>query len=240
MTVPDHSWQGHTVEYTVGVQNHYQYGGNITAENAYYGTAPFHNKLPSEHFENKNRPFDHGFYHLEESWLAEDTSSPDCPSQTSPLENFVPPAWDLGDKDIQSIFNDYYYDSYLGTIEMTTFRLKTEAVDTTFDIDNEGSLAATKQDPDSPQYWDQYYNTVRASEQWQETELTELKYVHDVDQWLFEPEELKLEDKILEPEIVMAVDQQGRTTPMASGIMVVKSIQGRACSRLLRVLYDSG
>ena len=101
MTVPDHSWQGHTVEYTVGVQNHYQYGGNMTAENAYYGTAPFHNKLPSEHFENKNRPFDHGFYHLEESWLAEDTSSPDCPSQTSPLENFVPPAWDLGDKDIQ-------------------------------------------------------------------------------------------------------------------------------------------
>ena len=27
---------------------------------------------------------------------------------------------------------------------------------------------------------------------------------------------------------------------MACGIMVVKSIQGRACSKLLKVLYDSG
>ena len=44
----------------------------------------------------------------------------------------------------------------------------------------------------------------------------------------------------LKPELVMAVDEAGHSTPMAFGIMVVKSIQERACSKLLRVLYDSG
>ena len=48
------------------------------------------------------------------------------------------------------------------------------------------------------------------------------------------------EMKLLKPELGMAVDKAGHSTLMACGIMVVKSIQGRACSKLLRVLYDSG
>ena len=38
----------------------------------------------------------------------------------------------------------------------------------------------------------------------------------------------------------MATYETGQSTPMAGGIMLVKSIQKRACSRLLKVLYDSG
>lgn len=38
----------------------------------------------------------------------------------------------------------------------------------------------------------------------------------------------------------MDTDETGQSTPMACGITLVKSIQGRPCSRLLKVLYDSG
>ena len=48
------------------------------------------------------------------------------------------------------------------------------------------------------------------------------------------------EVELLKPEIIMTADKAGRSTPMVCKIMVVKSIQGRACSKLLRVLCDSG
>ena len=46
--------------------------------------------------------------------------------------------------------------------------------------------------------------------------------------------------ELLEPEVIMATDETDQSTPMICGIMLVKSIQGRPCSRLLKVLYDSG
>ena len=44
----------------------------------------------------------------------------------------------------------------------------------------------------------------------------------------------------MQPQTIMATYQTGQSTPMACGIMLVKSIQGRACSRLRKALYDSG
>ena len=35
MTVPDHDWQGRTVEYSLDIQHNYQYRGNRETENAY-------------------------------------------------------------------------------------------------------------------------------------------------------------------------------------------------------------
>ena len=49
-----------------------------------------------------------------------------------------------------------------------------------------------------------------------------------------------MEAELLEPEIIMVTDETGQSIPMASGIMPVKSIRGQCCSRLLKVLYDSG
>ena len=44
---------------------------------------------------------------------------------------------------------------------------------------------------------------------------------------------------VTEPKIIMSVDQEGTSTPMAHGIMVTKDAQGWSCSELLRVLFDS-
>ncbi len=49
-----------------------------------------------------------------------------------------------------------------------------------------------------------------------------------------------IEGKPETPGVVLTVDQQGCMTLMATGVMLVKDIAGKACSRVLRVLYDSG
>ena len=50
----------------------------------------------------------------------------------------------------------------------------------------------------------------------------------------------ELESEFTEPEIIMRIDENGRTTPMALSLMSVKNFQGRASSRLLRILHGSG
>ncbi len=47
-------------------------------------------------------------------------------------------------------------------------------------------------------------------------------------------------EKCREPKVILMVDHQGQMTPMDTGVMLVKDIAGKACSHVLRVLYDSG
>ena len=93
--------------------------------------------------------------------------------------------------------------------------------------------------PTETAYWPTYFNTVRSEKQWTEIELNEVSHAKDATNFITNPEP-EMEVEILEPQIIMATDETGQTTPMACGIMLVKSIQGRPCSRLLKVLYDSG
>ena len=51
----------------------------------------------------------------------------------------------------------------------------------------------------------------------------------------------QMEFKLLsEPQVVYVADANGRTVPMATVLMLVKSIQGVPCSKIMNVLLDSG
>ena len=97
--------------------------------------------------------------------------------------------------------------------------------------------------------------SVRMEENWGERELAEPSYVLIESDWYPDKDwaakwNRQLSENepcsdfhlsmVSEPELVMAVDHQGKSTPMASGIMVVRDIQGKNCSRLIKVLFDSG
>ena len=43
-----------------------------------------------------------------------------------------------------------------------------------------------------------------------------------------------------EPEIIMATDSNDRSRPMAVCLMVARKVQGQPCSKLMKVLLDSG
>ena len=72
---------------------------------------------------------------------------------------------------------------------------------------------------------------------WTEIELKEVKYAQEAAK-IMENLEENLEVEMLETEILMTVDETGQATPIDCGIMVVKNIQGRPCSCLLKVLLQ--
>ena len=47
-------------------------------------------------------------------------------------------------------------------------------------------------------------------------------------------------DMLSEPVVVYVSDANGKSTPMATAMILVKSIQGIPCSRIMKVLFDSG
>ena len=88
---------------------------------------------------------------------------------------------------------------------------------------NDGSDLKQETDPEQNSYWSDYFNKIRTEELWTKIELKEVNYASEVAE-IMENLEEDLETEILEPEIIMTVDETGQTTPMACGIMVVKSI----------------
>lgn len=104
---------------------------------------------------------------------------------------------------------------------------------------NDGSVIESKEDLDNNPYWTTYFNMVRAEKSWTKIELRKIGYVEEAQDFLVNT---ATDDEVglLKPDLIMDIDEAGHSTPMACGIVVVKSIQGRVCSKLLRVLYDSG
>ena len=104
---------------------------------------------------------------------------------------------------------------------------------------NDESAFQNETDFEQNSYWPTYFNGFRSEEQWTELELNKVSYAVDATDFIIDPKP-EMEAEILKPQSIVATDETGQSTSMACGIMLVKSIQGRPCSRLLKVLYDSG
>ncbi len=77
-----------------------------------------------------------------------------------------------------------------------------------------------------------YYDQVRASENWTEAEVSEVTYVYGYVPFAKVSNEHD-RGKTCKPGVVLTVDQQGCMKPMATGVMLVKDIAGKAFSRVL-------
>ena len=179
----------------------------------------------------------------------------------SPADDLLYSQWQLGENDMQALFMDLHSDDHLVALDMAMTNLEVEQKKTF--MDDWKVYQTMLENDESFQNWtrNQFIN-IRTEEDWGEQQLAETSYVMIADEWhpdrdwtnkwnrersrtgVETRDARRYEDTRLnmvsEPELIMTVDQHGNSTPMASAIMVVKEVQGRSCSRLLKVLFDSG
>ncbi len=133
-------------------------------------------------------------------------------------------AWKLGKNDQKLMFVDYFQDEtddYVDNLETAMFAAQYEMSCEVFAFDTGEN-----------EYLSYYYDQVRASENWTEAEVSELTYVYGYAPSAEVPRKCN-RGKTCEPGLVLTVDHQGCMTPMATGIMLVKDVAGKAFSRVL-------
>ena len=139
--------------------------------------------------------------------------------------------WKLGDNDLLSMFNDYFYDEqdqYLANLQLVNTAYQGGAPGD-FSFEPEELVPETHCLAQLDSWMASEYGHIQ-DDQWEVHELSDITYT--CAEFDFNQEEPLSVDNY-EPKIIMTVDQQGRSTPMACGVMVVKDIQGRPSSKLL-------
>lgn len=179
------------------------------------------------------------------------------------LEDILAKPWAIGEYDCQSMFNDYYYspdDAYVEHMQFasnvtqhshTFYRAfgYEGAMNPCYHIEEDLHEIDTSIRGDMSYYHpsNAIYEQTKASEYGSNYTLEDPSY-----HWLYDmyvsqenmmPQDTSsgiLQQAMGEPDVVFTTDANGKSTPMASAVMVVKAIQGKSCGRILRVLFDSG
>ena len=179
----------------------------------------------------------------------------------SPADDQLYSPWQLGEHDMQALFMDLHSEDYMEALDVAMANLEADPGNT-FITDWQVQQTMVENDEAFEKWSREAFNSTRAEENWGEEQLAEPNYVIIADDWYSDRDwtnkwnrqqseaVLKTAEKqgdqdtqlamVTEPEIIMAVDQGGKSTPMACAMMVVKDLQGKPCSRLLKVLFDSG
>lgn len=155
-------------------------------------------------------------------------------------------AWTLNQGDMQSMFIDCFGpgdDQYVDRLRTATAATQCEvACDGIEPVRIESILQFTDENGtvvDEDTYMSYLFNATRESEQWTPQELEEVQYSslfcpQSMDEFIGE------RPTFVPGDLTMTIDHTGKSTPMACGVMIAKCVQGKTCSRLFRVLFDSG
>ena len=115
-----------------------------------------------------------------------------------------PKAWKLLDKDLQSMFTDYFYDEQEGQLEIAAAKSRSTPTEYVISFEDDGLDSPEKGNPESSSYWTDFYGQL-VSDQQNELELEQVNYSYEVDEWRMDPpdeNDIEIQNIIGEPKLI--------------------------------------
>ena len=100
------------------------------------------------------------------------------------LSSFNPEARELSPKDMESMFNDFYFDKTVDSLSLMALQARNEQLDVVSIPLNDGPVIEAKVDLDNNPHCTTYFNVARAEELWTEVELREVGYMDETQDFL--------------------------------------------------------
>ena len=82
------------------------------------------------------------------------------------LYDFYPEAWELSPNDMEFMFNDFYFDKSVDSLNPMAVQASTEKLNVVSIRLNDGSAMEPKADLDDNPHWTTHFTVVQAEESW--------------------------------------------------------------------------